>query len=115
MSIIFYDRLIVLKNLEKEVKKRTSSKEEEIEIWNLVDDIVSHKVMDMILEKLPIKDHSKFIEKFLDAPFDQTLFDFLKEKIEDNIEEVIKQEIGNLAYGLLEDIREEKTHIKKIT
>ena len=115
MSRIFYDRLIVLENFGKEVKKRTSSKEEEFEIWNLVDDIVGHKIINMILEKLPIKDHSEFIEKFLDAPFDETLLDFLKERIEDNIEEVIKQEIGDLAYGLLEDIREEKIHTKKIT
>ncbi|MFH1648576.1 MAG: hypothetical protein ABIA11_02520, partial [Patescibacteria group bacterium] len=80
---------------------------------SLVDDILGHKVMDMILEKLPIKDHSEFIEKFLDAPFDEMLFDFLKEKIEDNIEEVIKQEIGDLAYGLLEDIKTERIHTSK--
>ncbi len=108
MSQIFYDRLIVLENFGKEVKKKTSSKEEEYEIWNLVDDILSHKVMDMILDKLPLKYHDQFIERFLEAPYDETLFDFLKEKIEDNIEEIIKREIGDLAYGLLEDIKTEK-------
>lgn len=105
MSKIFYDRLIVLEDFGKEVKKKTSSKEEEFEIWELVDNILSHKVMDMILEKLPLKHHDEFIEKFLEAPFDETLFDYMKEKIEDNIEEIIKQEIGILAYELLEDIK----------
>jgi len=105
MSKVFYDRLIVLEDFGKEVKKKASSKEEELEIWNLVDNILGHKVMDMILEKLPLKHHDEFIEKFLDAPFDETLFDFLKEKIGDNIEEIIKAEIGDLAYGLLEDIK----------
>jgi len=108
MSRIFYDRLIVLENFGKEVKKKTSSKEEEFEIWNLVDDILGHKVMDMILEKLPLKDHGEFIEKFLEAPYDETLFDFLKEKTEGNIEELIKQEIGDLAYQLLDDIKEKR-------
>jgi hypothetical protein len=105
MSRIFYDRLIVLEDFGREVKKKTSSKEEEFEIWELVDNILSHKVMDIVLEKLPLKHHNEFIEKFLEAPFDETLFDYLKEKIEDNIEEVIKQEIGTLAYELLEDIK----------
>jgi len=108
MSQIFYDRLIVLENFGKEVKKKTSSKEEEYEIWNLVDDILGHKVMDIILDKLPLEYHDQFIERFLEAPYDETLFDFLKEKIEDNIEEIIKREIGDLAYGLLEDIKTEK-------
>jgi len=108
MSRIFYDRLIVLEDFGREVKKKTSSKEEEFEIWELVDNILSHKVMDIVLEKLPLKHHDEFIEKFLEAPFDETLFDYLKEKIEDNIEEVIKQEIGTLAYELLEDIKGSK-------
>lgn len=113
MSRIFYDRLIVLEDFGREVKKKTSSKEEEFEIWELVDNILSHKVMDIVLEKLPLKHHDEFIEKFLDAPFDETLFDYLKEKIEDNIEEVIKQEIGTLAYELLEDIKTERTLTSK--
>lgn len=108
MSKVFYDNLIVLENFGKEVKKKTTSKEEEFEIWSLVDDILGHKVIDMILDKLPLKYHSEFIEKFLEAPFDETLFEFLKEKIGKNIEELIKQEIGNLAYGLLEDIKENR-------
>ena len=108
MSQIFYDRLVVLEKFGKEVKKKTSSKEEEFELWNLVDDILNHKVMDLILEKLPLKHHDEFIEKFLEAPFDEKLFDYLKDKIEDNVEEIIEQEIGSLAYQLLEDIKEEK-------
>ena len=108
MSKVFYDRLIVLENFGKEVKKMTSSKEEEFEIWSLVDDILGHKVIDMILDKLPLKFHDQFIEKFLDAPFDESIFDFLKEKTEDNIEELIKQEIGDLAFKLLEDIKEKR-------
>jgi len=108
MSKVFYDRLIVLENFGKEVKKMTSSKEEEFEIWNLVDDILGHKVIDMILDKLPLKFHDQFIEKFLDAPFDESIFDFLKEKTQDNIEELIKQEIGDLAFNLLEDIKEKR-------
>jgi len=108
MSKIFYDRLIVLEDFEKELKKKTSSKEEEFELWNLVDDILGHKVIDMILEKLPLKYHGEFIEKFVDAPFDEAIFDFLKEKIGENIEELVKEEIGDLAYNLLEDINEDK-------
>lgn len=108
MSQIFYDRLVVLETFGKEVKKNTSSKDEEIEVWNLVDDILSHKIMDLILEKLPVKHHGEFIEKFLEAPYDEKIFDYLKDKIEDNIEELIKAEIGDLANGLLEDIKGEK-------
>jgi len=108
MSQIFYDRIVVLDKFEEELKKKTSSKEEEFELWSLVDDILSHKVLDIILGKLPLKNHDEFIEKFLEAPFDENLFDFLKEKIGENIEDLIKQEVGSLAYALLTEIREER-------
>ena len=106
MSTIFYDRLVVLEDFGKQIKKKASSKEEELELWGLVDEILGHKVLDIFLGKLHPKDHSEFLEKFIKAPFDETILDYLKEKIGENIEELVKEEIGGFAFELLQDLKE---------
>lgn len=105
MSKLFYDRLIVFEEIEKEIDKSSKSPEEREELWGIVDEIVNHRVMSTILDKLPRKHHEEFLDKFHKAPHDEALFDYLKEKVGENVEELIKAEIGDLAYELLEEIR----------
>ncbi len=108
MSKVFYDHLIVLKEVDVFIKKATDSQEEKEELWGLVDEIVHHKVLDVILGKLPRSHHNDFLEMFHSHPHDENLMSYLKEKIGENIEEIIRQEIGDLALNLLEDIKEKK-------
>lgn len=108
MSKIFFDRLITLDDVEEHIKKTASSPEEREELWALVDEIVHHKVMGCILDKLPREHHEEFLDKFHKAPFDEGLFDYLKEKIGENVEELIQQEIGGLDFELLSEIKGEK-------
>lgn len=108
MSHLFYDHLISLGDLEKEISKATSSVEEKHEAWNLVDEMVHHRVMGCILDKLPQENHNEFLEMFHATPHDNSLIDYLKEKIGENVEEIIKQEIGGLAFEILGDIGKKK-------
>ena len=108
MSKLFFDRLIVLEEVEAEIRTSAKTQEERDELWQLVDETVHHRVLDTILDKLHHSHHEEFLEKFHKAPHDETLLDYLKEKIGENIEEIIKNEIGTLAFELLSDLREKK-------
>lgn len=105
MSKLFFDQLIVLDDVESEIKKVAKSPEEREELWHLVDEMVHHKVLGCILDRLPRGSHEEFLDKFQTAPYDEGLIGYLKEKIGENIEELIKGEVGGLAYELLEEIR----------
>lgn len=105
MSKLFFDKLINLKEIDKKIKKTANSVEEREELWVLVDEIVHHKVMGCILDKLPRAHHEEFLGLFHQSPHDEELiFSYLKKKVGENIESLIEQEIGDLSANLLEDI-----------
>src|SRR5258706_7168635 len=105
MSNIFYDHLIELKEVDKQIKKAAKTQEEREELWVLVDEIVHHKVMGCILGKLPSEHHHEFLELFHKSPHDEDLLlSYLKQRDGDNIESLIRQEIGDLSIDLLKEI-----------
>jgi transcriptional regulator of NAD metabolism len=113
MSKLFFDHLINLDDVEIEIKKVTKTQEEREELWQIVDEIIQHRILGCILDNLPEKYHEEFLEKFHDAPYDLGILAFLVEKIGENIEEIIKQEIGGLVYELLVEIRGKETESPK--
>lgn len=105
MSKLFYDRLIVLEEVETHIRKHASSKEEQEELWGLVDEIVSHRVIEKILDKLPSQHHSGFLEIFHKCPHDEFLiFGYLREKTGENFEEFLKRELGQLPKEILKEL-----------
>lgn len=111
MSQLFYDHLIVLTELESEIKNVAETEEERNELWQIVDEIIHHRVLGCILDKLPNEHHYEFLSKFHEAPHDEGLINYLKEKISEDVEKVIRQEVGELAYELLQEIRQPKSGI----
>lgn len=105
MSKIFYDHLIVFEDIDKEIKEAASTPEEREELWQLVDEITHHRVLEKILDALPKENHEEFLGKFHETPYDNSLMEYLNEKVKGNIEDIIKQEIGSLAFELLDEIR----------
>jgi len=101
MSKIFYDHLIVLEEVDRYIKDSAETSEEKAELWQIVDEIVHHRVLGCILKQLPPDYHNEFLERFHQAPYDESLLTYLNEKIKKNIQELIKQEIGALAAELL--------------
>ena len=108
MSKLFFDHLIVFEELEGKIDSVAKNQEERDELWAIVDELVHHKALGLVLDKLPAKFHKEFLEKFHQAPYDEGLLDYLKEKIGENIEELLRQELGNLAYDLLADFSQAK-------
>ncbi len=102
MSKLFFDHLLSLDQVDRQIKKIAKTPEEREELWLLVDEIIHHKVFDLILEKLPKNNHEEFLEIFHKAPHsEEVLFEYLKKKIGDNIEEILRQELGDITYDIL--------------
>jgi hypothetical protein len=108
MSKLYYDHLIAYEDIEIEIDKISQTKEEREELWQIVDEMIHHKVLDLVLSKLPKDKHQEFMEKFVAAPHDEGLFDYLNEKIGDDVEKLIKKELDNLAKDILKDLRQKK-------
>ncbi|MEK7188424.1 MAG: hypothetical protein AAB685_01070 [Patescibacteria group bacterium] len=103
MSKIFYDHLISFTEIEVQIDRVAVNKEEKEEMWHLVDEIIHHKVLGCILDSLSKKDHQAFLEKFHATPHDESLLEYLKEKVSD-IEDKIKLELKKLSKSILKEI-----------
>ena len=101
MSILFYDRLVVLKGLDKRIKKLTSASEERQELWQMVEEIIHHKVLGCCLTHLPHEHHHEFLEMFHNTPHDKKLLKYLNDKTKKDMKKVIKEEINKLTQDLL--------------
>ena len=109
MSKIFYDRLLTLEDLDRQIRKIAKAPEEREEIWHLIDEIIHHKALGCILDNLPREHHEEFLEMFHQSPHDEDLlFGYLKEKVGKNVEEILKQELGGLAFELVSEVKSAK-------
>src|SRR5688572_24958311 len=109
MSKLFFDHLLSLDKLDSKIKKLAKTQEEREELWLLVDEIVHHKVFEVILDKLPKDNHQEFLEMVHKAPHNEEfLFSYLKAKIGENIEDILRQELGDLTYDTLKDATDGK-------
>ncbi len=101
MSLLFFDHLIVIKGLDKKIKKITSSNDEMQELWMYIEEIIHHRVMGCCLENLPEHHHNEFLGKFHESPHDKELINYLNEKVGKDIEKLIKLEVKKLSKELL--------------
>lgn len=108
MSKLFFDHLIVLTRVDSHVKSIAESMEEREELWQLVDELVHHRVMDLILGHLPEAHHEEFMEKFTEFPYEERLFIYLNEKTGKDLEKVITEEMKILEDEILSDLKPKK-------
>lgn len=101
MSILFFDHLIVLNNLNKKIKKNTASNDEMQELWLYVEELIHHKVIGCCLENLPSEHHNEFLEMFHKKPYDKEIINYLNKKTGKDVEKMIKLEIKKLSKELL--------------
>jgi hypothetical protein len=105
MSKLFFDHLITLEEVDVEIKNISQNPEEKEELWKLVDDIVNHRMMITILDNLPLEHHEEFLKRFHEAPFHDGHIDFLNQHLKEDIEVIIKREVGKLKSELLQEIK----------
>ena len=105
MSKLFYDHLIVLEEVEIVIKEATETPEEREELWNLIDEIIHHRVLGCILDHLPYEHHHEFLEKMHSSPHDERHIHYLNEKTEKDVEELLQDEIKNLEKEIIREIQ----------
>ncbi len=108
MSRVFYDRFIVFEGVEREMDKLGLDAEERQELEQLVDELVHFRVVDRILSHLPRNFHAEFLDKFHKAPWDEDLLAYLDERVEESVEEHVKDEVGKLKKEILADLKSRK-------
>ena len=106
MSRLFYDHLMELQKLENYIEEICENHEEKGELWNIVDEIIHHRVLGCVLDHLPRKHHDHFLVKYKDEPHNLDLLVFVQERVEDDIEDKIKRDIRNLQEELLRELAE---------
>lgn len=105
MSQLFFDKLVKLPKVEREIKFRSDSIEEKTEMWELVDNIVHHSVLDIVLFHLPLEHHDEFLTIYHKCPHDEVLiFEFLHKKSGKDIKDLIKKSIRSLEEDILKDV-----------
>ena len=104
MSKLFFDKHVSLEKVEKYVNQITQSLEEKEEIWQILDEVVHHKVLHCILNELDAKHHEEFIIKLHSAPHDESLLDYLADKIQKDIGTFLRAEIESLEHEILKDL-----------
>jgi hypothetical protein len=105
MSKIFYDHLLVLNEVEGAIRLNVSSLEEKEELWQIIDELIHHRVMAIILENLPREHHEEFLEKFTLAPYDQKLIVYLNDKSAKKIEDLIRKEAKKIESEIIKEIK----------
>lgn len=105
MSNIFYDHLIILPTVEAEIKSVAETEEERHELWQIVDEIIHHRILELILDMLSEEHHQEFLVRFHHAPHDIMHFQYLDERIDEDIKELLKEKIKTIEADILRDIR----------
>lgn len=113
MSKIFYDHLVSMEKVDKQIKKIAETSDERIEFWKIVDEIIHHKVLGCIFDRLPENDHKDFVEKLKKNPFDEKLVGFLSDKIKTDASILIKYEVKKLEMEILEYLTGENKKLAK--
>lgn len=104
MAKIFYDHLTITEEVTVELDHYQIDKEEKEEIIQLIDENIHHRVLDVILQKLPKEKHEEFLRQFTLSPEDNKLLDYLRQEIAD-IEELIIAEANTVKKELLAEIK----------
>ncbi len=105
MSKVFFDKYISVKKLEKYISLVATSLEEKEELWQLVDEILHHRILHCMLDELPKKHHKKFLLKLYDAPHDENILQFLQQKISKDIKSFIELEVESIEHEILKDLQ----------
>ncbi len=109
MSKFFYDHLIFLPVLEAEIRTIAETEEEKHELWQIVDEIIHHRMLEFFLDLLSVEHHHDFLEKFHQAPHDEGHIHYLDKRTKKDIEKLIKEEIGKMEREIINEIKSGQT------
>ncbi len=100
----FFSHLLDTDQLIMMVERLLEIEKEKMEILDMIDSTIHHRIMDRILYELDDKHHELFMTEFSRDPGNEDLLSFLKKQIPD-IEDRIQSESKDAQDSLFEDIR----------
>ena len=103
MSKLYYDHLIVMKDLEIHISKLEITSDEKQKIYQMVDETIHYRITTRVLNELPRVHHEHYLELFTRYPYHPKVMEFLKEHVVD-IEDKITQEVKDLEKLFLSDL-----------
>lgn len=103
----FYTRIITVESLVKELHNLDLSDGERHHLAALADSSLHHAILDEILSQLTLSDKKAFLHRLKENPEDESIMEFLSEKI-DGVEEKIKKAADDLVLEMHKDIKEAK-------
>lgn len=113
MAKLFYDHLVDFSELEKLIKTHVKDEETKHEIYHLIDEITHHRVVGCILDRLPKDHHREFLDKVKARAHDESVLEYIRDKVAEDVEEFIRQEVYMLGTELLEMFSEGKKSVHK--
>lgn len=108
MSGVFYNHLINIEEVFIELDTPEIESEEKEELLGLIDQTLHHHILQLILDYLPKEYHETFLAHFHQAPYDPELLVFIKERVEIDIETVIKTKADQTKKEILAEIKKSK-------
>lgn len=114
MSKVFWDNYLELDKVDKHIKALSKTHEEKLELWQLVDEMVHHRVLGCILDHLPESTHEEFLQKFSEAPHDEKLIVYLKEKMKKDVVVLIKEAVAVLVMELIGELEIKNEQVPEI-
>jgi hypothetical protein len=101
---MYFDHILVLDELEEHIHAVAETPEEKEELWQLVDELVQNEIMGCVLDNLPKEHHDEFLEKFHEAPHSHELIIYINERIDGDIEVILKDKVQTLNTEIVEEI-----------
>ncbi len=108
MSKLFYDSLTEHQDLIDSLDLPIVSEDERVELSQLVDEIMSHNILNVILNHLPKAHHEEFITKLHTTPHDPELLVYLQERTEVDIVVEIKNHADRIKKDIVTDIHKSR-------
>ena len=108
MTKIFYDHLIIREEITAQLDLHKVDPEEREELLQLVDETLHHTTLNVILNHLPKEHHPEFMSKFHSAPHDESLLDYLQQKITADIQSEIKIQAAKIKKEILQEIKKSR-------
>jgi hypothetical protein len=108
MSKIFYDHLIIREEITAQLDLHKIDPEEREELLEIIDETLHHATLNVILNHLPKEHHSEFMTRFHAAPHDESLLDYLQQKITTDIRSEIKLQAQKIKKEILQEIKKSR-------
>jgi len=104
---VFFSHLIEVDPLIMLVEEILQAEKEKLEILDMIDSTLHHRIVDRILQELDEQHHEIFMHEYSQNPSNEEILVFLKKQIPD-IEKVICNEAQLTQASLFEDIKKLK-------